>query len=99
MTFSELVQLYVPLAGLVGLAFWVGALGERVKNLREDVRKLQDESTVAEAPAVVRMDEKLTNVVMSVEKLTRGMDHVQRQLGNLMQKGVGQIIELRTGPD
>lgn len=90
-----MVQLYVPLAGLVSLAFWVGVLSERVRTLRADVTKLQSESTVAEAPAVVRMDEKLGSVITAVDKLNRGMEHVQRQLGNLMQRGGSQIIELR----
>lgn len=94
MTLPELLQLYAPLAGMLALAFWVGVLSERVRGLRFDVQKLQNEDTVADAPTVVRLEEKVSGLTAAVEKLTRGMDGVQRQLGNLMQTP-GKVLELR----
>jgi len=93
-TVPELLQLYAPLAGLLALAFWVGVLSERVRGLRDDVEKLQKDDTVAEAPAVIRLEEKVTALTDAVAKLSRGMDGVQRQLGNLMQTS-GRLVELR----
>jgi hypothetical protein len=95
MTVPELLQLYAPLAGMLALAFWVGVLSERVRGLNQAVRKLESENTVAEAPAVIRLEEKVGTLMAAVEKLTRGMDGVQRQLGNLMQKPAGQVLEMR----
>ena len=94
MTVPELLQLYAPLAGMLALAFWVGVLSERVRGLRTDVQDLRNESTVAEAPAVIRLEGDVKNLTTAVEKLTRGMEGVQRQLGNLMQTP-GKLVELR----
>lgn len=79
---------------MLALAFWTGVLSERVKGLRADVMKLQGENTVAEAPAVIRLEEKVGALTTAVDKLTRGMEGVQRQLGNLMQTP-GKLVELR----
>ena len=94
MTLPQVIQLYAPLAGMLALAFWVGVLSERVRRLREDVKELQADSSVAGSPAVVRLEEHVSGLKTSVDKLNRGMESVQRQLGNLMQKGPGHIIEL-----
>jgi hypothetical protein len=94
-TVPELLQLYAPLAGMLALAFWVGVLSERVKGLQSDVQDLKDGKMVADAPAIVRLESAVTTLKGAVDKLTRGMDGVQRQLGNLMQKP-GAIAELRS---
>jgi hypothetical protein len=86
-TVPELLQLYTPLAGMLALAFWVGVLSERVKSLRHDVQELKNEHTEGEAPAIIRLKVEMEGVKTAVEKLGRGMEGVQRQLGNLMQKG------------
>jgi hypothetical protein len=93
MTVPELLQLYAPLAGMLALAFWVGVLSERVKGLRFDVQELKNDSTVSGSPAVIRLEEHVSSLKTAVDKLTRGMDGVQRQLGNLMQRP-GTLVEL-----
>lgn len=89
MTVPQLLQLYAPLAGLLGLAFWVGVLSERVKNLRFDVQELKSENVEGGSPAIIRLKVEMEGVKGAMEKLTRSMEGVQRQLGNLMQKPTG----------
>lgn len=89
MTVPQLLQLYAPLAGLLGLAFWVGVLSERVKGLRFDVQELKNENTAGGAPAIIRLKVEMEAVKEALGKLTRGMESVNRQLANLMQKPSG----------
>lgn len=95
-TVAGLLQFYALLAGLLGLAFWVGALNERVKACRIAIEKLQDDGTIADAPTVVRLEEKVQNLTAAVEKLVRGMDGVQRQIGNFM-RAPGKVVEMGRG--
>lgn len=94
MTVAELVQLYAPLAGLALLAFWVGALSERVKNLRKDVDTLngRHDAEVGEGgmlERMIRMEVNLDNAGKQLESLDRHMQGVQRQIANLMKSGGG----------
>ena len=95
MTVTELVQLYAPLAGMLAMIFWLGMLSERVKTVAAALAELRSENTVAEAPAVIRLESKVEAMSSSVDKLTRGMEGVQRQLGNMM-KSSGKVVELHS---
>jgi hypothetical protein len=96
MTVAELVQLYAPLAGLLVLAFWVGALSERVKNLRKDVDELKKRSDAEVGEGgmlerMIRMEVKLEGANTQLGSLDRHMQGVQRQIANLMKSpGVGE---------
>lgn len=97
MTVTQLFQLYAPLVGLLGLAFWVGVLSQRVKQLEEVAKDLK----VAHAEGnevferLVRLEVNMENAVTQLGSLDRGMQGVQRQLGNLMVKG-GAVQEFGT---
>lgn len=93
MTVTQLLQLYAPLAGMLMLAFWVGVLTERIKSIRVEVQELKSEAAEGDSPAITRLKVEMEGVKTSLDKLGRGMEGVQRQLGNLMQKP-GQILEL-----
>lgn len=95
MTLAQLLQLYAPLAGMLGLAFWVGMLSERVRGLKDDVAKLQDQDTVADAPAVVRMETRMGAMEKEMAKFGRGIEGIQRQLANLMGAPAGSLVELK----
>ncbi len=88
MTVPELLQLYAPLAGLLALAFWVGVLSQKVKSLEEDVKDIKAqgaEGGVTER--LVRLEVQMETALGTLEGVNRGMQGVQRQLGNLMHKG------------
>lgn len=90
MTLGGAVQIYAPLAGLALLAFWVGALSERVKNLRKDVDTLnaRHDAEMGEGgllERVIRMGVNLENATKQLESLDRHMQGVQRQIANLMK--------------
>ena len=92
MTVAELVQLYAPLAGLLVLAFWVGSLSERVKNLRRDldkvlVREAAETGEGGMLERMIRMEIKLEGAGTQLESLDRHMQGVQRQIANLMKAG------------
>lgn len=94
MTVAELVQLYAPLAGMLILAFWVGSLSERVKNLRRDVDKVvaREDAETGEGgmlERMIRMEIKLESATTQLESLDRHMQGVQRQFANLMAGRVG----------
>ena len=94
MTVTQLFQLYAPLVGMLGLAFWVGVLSQRVKQLEETAKELKDahDDQNAVFERLVRLEVNMENVVNQLGSLDRGMQGVQRQLGNLMHKG-GAIQE------
>lgn len=87
MTVPQLLQLYMPLAGLLGMAFWVGMLSQRVTDLKEDVASLKaDSGDGGSAERLVRLEVQMEGVKAGIDKLNRGMDAINRQLGNLMHK-------------
>jgi hypothetical protein len=102
MTAPELLQLYAPLVGLLGLAFWVGMLSQKVADQKEDIAALRtsldgmkedhDEADMTER--LVRLEVTLENGMAEIAKMGRSMEGVQRQLGNLMQKP-GSVTEFR----
>lgn len=90
LTVAGAIQLYTPLAGLALLAFWVGALSERVKTLRKDVDALngRHEAEVGEGgmlERMIRMEVNLENATKQLESLDRHMQGVQRQIANMMK--------------
>lgn len=96
MTLAEVLQLYAPLAGLLALAFWVGMLSQKVADLKEDVATLKAlEAEGGSSDRLTRLEVTLENAGREIAKLSRGMEGVQRQLGNLMQKP-GSIAEFKT---
>lgn len=86
MTVTELVQLYAPLLGLLVLAFWVGSLSQRVVTLERDVGELKrdGEGEVTIRDRLTALETKFDIASGDIKSIKRGMDGVQRQLGNLM---------------
>jgi hypothetical protein len=86
---TDLVQLYAPLVGLIGLAFWVGALSQRVRTLERDVADLKsdgdDELTVRDRLTV--LETKFDIASDDLKSIKRVMEGVQRQLGNILTNG------------
>lgn len=94
LTVTQLFQLYAPLAGLLLMAFWVGVLSQRVKTLEGDVAEMKTQGmTGGHGERLTRMETKMEHIEEHMERLGRGVEGVQRQLGNLMQRG-GKIIDL-----
>lgn len=93
MTLAEVVQLYAPLVGLLGLAFWTGVLSEQVRNLRSRVGKLESEDSDADGRELAVLKSKMETVSEDMQGVKRAMEGVQRQLGNLMVRGGGQVHE------
>ena len=89
MTVAEVFQLYVPLAGLVGLAFWVGVLSQRVRGLED---RLSDEK--GDAARLVRVETVLTAQAEDLKGLRASIDGLNRSLSNLMTGRGSQVIEL-----
>ena len=55
MSFAEAIQLYLPLAGLLSVVFWLGVLSQRVKTLEKD-------GGGSIAVAMARLDERMGRV-------------------------------------
>lgn len=99
MTVTGLIQLYAPLLGMLCLAFWVGALSQRVKTLERDVRDLEDgaDATGTIRDRLTRIETKFEGTAEDINSIKRGMEGVQRQLANLMGARPGQVVELPGG--
>lgn len=98
MTVTELVQLYAPLAGLLAVVFWLGVLSQKVKALETTVTELQEhDGPGGNSERLVRLEVTMEGVQTTLQSLDRGMQGVQRQLGNLMLKG-GAGFEHRGEP-
>ena len=86
MTIAQLVQLYAPLAGLLILAFWVGRLGQKVDDLKEDVETLKAARAEDGAEAkFARIEEQMISVKDTLQRmelrLNAGGLHVAPPLG------------------
>lgn len=88
MTVTELVQLYAPLAGLLGVVFWLGVLSQKVRALESTLRSIEEhDGPGGNSERLVRLEVTMEGVQTTLLSLDRGMQGVQRQLGNLMIKG------------
>lgn len=99
MTITELVQLYAPLAGLLVMAFWVGALSNRVATLEREERdrKTRDQAELNERDRMVRVETKLESVETKLESVERELGSVHRLIANLATGQGGKLI--RFGDD
>lgn len=87
MNLAEALQLYTPLAGLVMMAFWVGALSQRVRSLETVVKRYtDDEGPGGSWERLVRLEEAVKSANGQLESINRTMGGIQRQIGNLMMK-------------
>lgn len=99
MTTQDIIALYAPLAGVVGLAFWSGVLTQKVAGLKEDhekrLSKLEQHSEADNGVAVQIgvLTERLTTVSKNLEKVDRDMQGVQRTLANIASGRVAPITK------
>lgn len=89
LTVSQLLQFYAPLAGLLGVVFWLGVLSERVKTLSRRVDDLEKagEEAGGDVRKLVTLEVQMGNVLTRLDSVDRSLSGVQRQLGNLVVKG------------
>ena len=64
MTMGQLLQFYMPLAGLIALAFWSGVLTQRVRGLEADVKdaRIEIEKSGGSSERIVRLETKMDSV-------------------------------------
>lgn len=98
-TVTDALQFYPLLAGLIGLAFWSGVLTQKVRSQGSDIEALKDEEgqNAKLIERLVRLEVQMGHVEDGIGRINRGMDVMQRQLGNLMTGGGGKVIELGGG--
>lgn len=90
MTLGHLVQLYAPFAGLMALSFWMGTLSQRVKRLEgEGINETRDK--------VIALEVKVDNLTTAVEKASRELSGMHRQLANIAAGKIGALYESGTG--
>lgn len=71
-----------------GFSFWLGALSNEVKNLKADAAKRDSLNDT-----VIRLEVVADQTEKTVTKLAAAVEGIQRQLANLMQKGIRHINE------
>lgn len=94
MTITQLVQLYAPLAGLLGITFWLGMLTQRVRGLEvdaADLKRFNEEGGSGER--LVRLEVKMEDATRAIGSLDRSMQGVQRTLANWTRKTTSPIHE------
>lgn len=94
MTLTELLQFYAPLAGLLVMAFWVGALSNRVATLEREERdrKTRDRDDLDERDRMVRLETKLEGVETKLGGVERELGTVHRLIANLATGQGGKVI-------
>jgi hypothetical protein len=86
---SQLVQLYAPIAGLLVLAFWVGGLSQRVKQLEKE--SIGDDLRAK----VIRLEVQMESAAATLEKVDRSLQGIHRQLANIASRksaSLGDIL-------
>lgn len=89
MTVAEVLQFYAPFAGLLALAFWTGVLSQKVANLTERLAKVEGEADgdISTVDRLARLETKMDIQHGDIEKISRSLEGVQRQLGNIAGRG------------
>lgn len=94
MTLAQVLQLYAPLVGLLGLAFWSGVLTNKVTNQKEDLEEVKETveslKTVLALPNVnverlVRVETKVDALDPRLAAIDRTLQGIQRQVANSMK--------------
>lgn len=96
---NDLMVFYPLVAAVGGLLFWSGTLSQRVKTNEREIAALKTDADGAGTlrERLGRFEERLDTLTSNAAQLSRGMEGVQRQLGNLMQRGQAGVTELRHG--
>lgn len=85
MDLGQVAAFYAPFVGLLGVVFWLGVLSQRVKQLESTVSDLREaDETGNKGDRLTRLEVKMEHANDKLDSLERGMQGVQRQLGNLM---------------
>ncbi|HZC15346.1 MAG TPA: hypothetical protein VE309_01155 [Caulobacteraceae bacterium] len=91
MTLGDVLQLYAPLAGLLVLAFLMGAQHQRIAQLGRLTEELRAADAGGAGDSLIdrlaRLETNSDNQSKSLEKIDRQMEGVQRQLTNLTRGG------------
>ena len=82
MTIETAIGIAVVIQG-AGFSFWLGALSNEVKNLKADAAKRDSLND-----SVIRLEAAAEQTEKTLNKLSSAVEGVQRQLANLMQKGI-----------
>lgn len=90
-----LLQFYPVLAAIGGLLVSAGVIWQKIANILERLKKLEerDKQDTALLVELGRFDERLKNIVLSQEKTEREMAGVQRSLANIASGKVAPITK------
>lgn len=89
MSAGDVVQFYAPFVGLMALAFWMGVLSQRVRQLEKGASDGSDMND-----KVTRLTVEMEHANATLVKLVQHSENVNRQLGNIAMGRVGQGIEI-----
>lgn len=84
-----MAAVYAPLAGVVGLAFWVGALSQRVKAAEEALSGARDDGR-----HLVRVETLVGELTADVAKIESSIEGIHRSLRDLVTMRPSTLIEL-----
>lgn len=101
LTSANLIALYAPLAGLILMALWVGALGNRMKvsERRQSKTEADIESLKNDKVTLGVLLEKASTSAAAMEKMQREMSGMQRSLANIASGHVPGIVKFDQNND
>lgn len=84
MPVSELLPLYAPFVGLLGVTFWLGVLSARVGVLEREMkeRKAREVSDRDDRDRIVRLETKVDDLSVKMDQTQRELATVHRLLAN-----------------
>lgn len=84
---QQLMQFYAPFAALLGVVFWLGVLTQTVRDLKERVQKMEEgDAEGGMIDRMARLEVNGENATKALEKISREMEGLQRQMGNLFTR-------------
>lgn len=91
----QLAQLYVPIAGLLVLAFWTGGLSQRVKALEREIKTWEDgNGNGGILERMIRVEIAFEGIGAQLTQLNRGQDNIRATIANLVSGRADRAVEV-----
>lgn len=84
LTLGHALQLYAPFVGLTALAFWMGVLSQRVRQLEKD----------SKPATMTELNIRMGSVEKDITTINHTLQGMNRQLANIAMNRVGQAFEI-----
>lgn len=86
---QEMAAIYAPLVGLLGMAFWVGALSQRVKSAERTLADAREDGR-----QLVRVETLVGEQAIHIARIDSSIEGIHRSLRDLVMMRPSTLVEL-----